>query len=85
LAGVLIYLFRDERTDNRALTMDVTGRNIAPVTSSTVWLFVEAINTYRLPPRWDTPYLRDAMRQARMTGFHLFEPERVLPPSTQTC
>ena len=33
LAGVLIYLFRDERTDNRALTMDVTGRNIAPVTS----------------------------------------------------
>ena len=36
---VLIYLFREERTDNRALTMDVTGRNIPPVTSSTVWLF----------------------------------------------
>jgi hypothetical protein len=40
---VLIYLFRNERTDNRALTIDVTGRNIPLVTSSTVWLFVEAI------------------------------------------
>ena len=46
---VLIYLFRDERTDNRALTMNVTGRNLPPVTSSTVWPFVEAINTHQLP------------------------------------
>ena len=53
---VLIYLFREERTDNRALTMDVTGRNIPPVTSSTVWLFVEAVNTHKLPPWWDTEY-----------------------------
>ena len=61
---MLIYLFRDERTDNRALTMDVTGRNIPPVTSSTVWLFVEAIDTHKLPPRWDDAYLRSAVRQA---------------------
>ena len=74
---MLIYLFRDERTDNRALTMDVTGRNIPPVTSSTVWLFVEAIDTHRLPPQWDTAYLRYAVRQARMTGFYLFEAGRV--------
>ena len=79
---VLIYLFRDERTDIRALTMDVTGRNIPPVTSSTVWLFVEAINTHVLPPQWDTAYLRDAMRQARMTGFYHFGSGR-LPPPTQ--
>jgi hypothetical protein len=44
---VFIYLFRDERTDNRALAMDVTGRNIPPVTSPTVWLFVEVIDTQR--------------------------------------
>jgi hypothetical protein len=31
---MLIYLFRDEGTDNRALTMDVTGRNLPLVTSS---------------------------------------------------
>jgi hypothetical protein len=82
---VLIYLFRDERTDNRALTMDVTGRNIPPVTSSTVWLFVEAINTHSLPPKWDTAYLRYAVRQVRMMGFYHFEPGQVLPPPTQTC
>jgi hypothetical protein len=60
---VLIELFRDERTDNRELTMDVTGRNIPPVTSSTVWLFVGAIDIRRLPLRWDTAYLRYAVRQ----------------------
>jgi hypothetical protein len=81
----VFYLFRDERTDNRALTMDVTGRNIPPFTSSTVWLFVEAINTHNLPPQWDTAYLRYAVRQVRMTGFHLFDPGWVLPPPTQTC
>jgi hypothetical protein len=82
---LLIYLFRDERTDNRALTMDVTGRNIPPVTSATVWLFVEAINTHKLPPWWDTEYLRYAVRQVRMIGFYLFEAGRVRPPPTQTC
>jgi len=82
---VIIYLFRDERTDNRALTVDVTGRNIPPITSATVWLFVEAIDTRRLPPRWDTAYLRYAVRQVEMTGFYLFEPGWDRPPPTQTC
>jgi hypothetical protein len=82
---VLIYLFRDERTDNRALTMNVTGRNLPPVTSSTVWPFVEAINTHQLPPRWDTAYLRHAVRQVGITGFHLFEPGWERPPPPQTC
>ena len=67
---VKIYLFRDGRTDNRALTMDVTGRNIPRVTSSTAWLFVEAIDTHKLPPQWDTAYLRNAVRQVEMTGFY---------------
>ena len=74
---MLIYLFREERTDNRALTMDVTGRNIPPVTSSTGWLFVEMIDTHKLSPRWDTAYLRYAVRQVRMIGFYLFEAGRV--------
>ena len=82
---VLIYLFRDERTGNRALTMDVTGRNIPPVASSTVWLFVETINTHSLPPQWDTPYLRSAVRQVGKTGFHLLEPGWERPRPTQTC
>ena len=60
---MLIYLFRDESTDSRALTGDVTGRNIPPVTSSTIWLFVGVIDTQKLPPQWDTAYLRYAVRQ----------------------
>jgi hypothetical protein len=82
---VLIYLFRDERTDNRALTVDVTGRNIPPITSSTVWLFVEAIDTRRLPPRWDAAEFHYAVRQVEMTGFYRFEPGWGRPPPTQTC
>jgi hypothetical protein len=82
---VLVYLFRDKGTGNRALTMDVTGRNIPPVTSSTVWLFVEAINTHRLPPRWDTAYLQYAVCQVGITGFYLFEPGWERPPPPQTC
>jgi hypothetical protein len=78
---VFIYLFRDERTDFRALTMDVTGRNIPVVTSSTVWLFVEAINTHVLPPRWNTAYLRDAVHQARTTGFYHLGAEQIPPGS----
>ncbi|MFZ0850288.1 MAG: hypothetical protein WAO08_13895 [Hyphomicrobiaceae bacterium] len=76
---MFVYLFRNERTDLRALTMDVTGRNIPAVTSSIGWLFVEAINSHVLPPRWDTAYLRYTVRQARMIGFYLFEAGRVLP------
>ena len=69
------------KTDNRALTMDVTGRNIPPVTSPTVWLFVEVIDTQRLPPRWDTAYLRYALRQAGMIGFYHFDAEWELTSS----
>ena len=82
---MFIYLFRAERTDLRALTMDVTGRNIPAVTSSTVWLFVEAINTHVLPPQWNTAYLRDAMHQARTTGFYHLGSEQIPPPPTQAC
>ena len=80
---MLIYLFRDERSGNRALTMDVTGRNIPPVALSTVWLFVETINTHLLPPQWDTAEFQYAVRQVRMTGFYLFE--ATPPPPTQAC
>lgn len=75
---MLIYLFRDERTDNRALSTDVTGRNIPLVTSSTVWLFVETIDTRRLSPKWDTAEFQYAPRQVKMTGFYLFDAGRLL-------
>ena len=41
---MLVYLFRQRRTDDLALTTDVTGRNIPPFTPSTDWIFVEALD-----------------------------------------
>jgi hypothetical protein len=45
---MFVYLFRQKHTDDLALTTDVTGRNIPPVTSSTDWLFVEALDTNKI-------------------------------------
>ena len=71
---MFVYLFRKRRTDHFALTMDVTGRNIPSVPPSTDWIFVGALDISKFEPPWDTADFRYAVRQARMTGFHLFEP-----------
>jgi hypothetical protein len=70
---VLIYLFRDEGTDNLALTIDVTGGNLPPVTPSTDWIFLEAIDTLRFPPPWDVADFQCLLRCLRLDGFYLFE------------
>jgi hypothetical protein len=69
---VLIYLFRDEATDNLALTVDVTGQNIPPITPSTDWFFVEAIDTLRFPAPWDLIDFQCLLRRLRTDGFYLF-------------
>jgi hypothetical protein len=69
---MLVYLFRQRSTDRLAVTTDLTGRNLPPVTSSAIWLFVEAIDTMRLSPRWGSVEFQYAVRQAKMTGFYLF-------------
>ena len=53
------------------------SRNRYMSTWSTVWLFTEAIDTHKLPPQWDTAYLRYAVRQVRIIGFYCFDPGRV--------
>jgi hypothetical protein len=70
---VLIYLFRDEGTENLALTIDVTGGNLPPVTPSTDWIFLEAINTLSSSPPWDIADFRRLLRWLRLDGFYLFE------------
>ena len=82
---MFVYLFRQRRTDNLALTTDVTGRNIPSLPPCSDWIFVGAFNGSKFEPPWDTAYLRYAVRQARMIGFYHFEPGRVLPLPTQTC
>ena len=69
---MLIYLFRDKATDNLALTIDVTGQNIPPITSSTDWLFVEAVDTVRFSPPWDPIDFQCLLRRLRVDGFYLF-------------
>jgi hypothetical protein len=84
---MFVYLFRQRRTDNLALTTDVTGRNIPSRPPSTDWIFVGAFNDSKFEPPWDTAHFRYAVRQVRITGFHLInEPGQVLPPHPrQAC
>jgi hypothetical protein len=71
--AVLIYLFRDEGTENLALTIDVTGGNLPPVTASTDWIFVEAINTLRFPAPWAIADFQCLLRRLCAEGFYLFD------------
>jgi hypothetical protein len=71
--AVFVYLFRHTGTRNLALTSDVTGRNISAVTSTTNWLFVEAIDTLKLSVRRDTAGFQAVLAQLRLDGFYLFE------------
>ena len=71
--AVLIYLFRDEGTENLALTIDVTGGNLPPVTPSTDWIFLEAIETLSSPPPWDVADFQCLLRRLSTDGFYLFE------------
>jgi hypothetical protein len=76
---MFVYLFRQRRTDELALTTDVTGRNIPFLPPSTDWIFVAALDISKFDPPWDTADFRYAVRQARLTGFHILKYGLVLP------
>ena len=80
---MLVYLFRQRRTDDLALTTDVTGRIFRPSLLPRIGSSWALSTSAEFEPPWDTADFRYAVRQARMTGFHLFEPGRVLPPPMQ--
>jgi hypothetical protein len=71
--AVLIYLFRDDRTANLALTTDVTGGNLPAVTPATNWGFVETIDTIKSSPPWDFSDFQRLLGWLRADGFYLFE------------
>ena len=51
---MVIYLFRDEADNEKfALSVDVTGENIPPITPHSEWIFVEAIDTLKFAEPWD--------------------------------
>jgi hypothetical protein len=69
---VLIYLFRDVRTADLALTTDVTGSNLPAVTPSSNWVFVETIDTIKSSPPWGFSDFQRLLGWLRADGFYLF-------------
>jgi hypothetical protein len=70
--ALFVYLFRHPGTRNLALTSDVTGRNIPAVAATANWLFVEAIDTLKHSPRWNTADFQSVLHQLRVGGFYLW-------------
>jgi len=64
---VLVYLFRDRRTNTFAYSADVTGRNLPRHTGRTKWIFVEVTSDH------DLPESGEAVCLLRRSGFYPFE------------
>jgi hypothetical protein len=73
---VIIYLFRDRKTGNFAVTSDVTGRNLPSLTSSADWIFVEAMGTPRFPPPWEPADFQRLLGWVRADGFYLLDADK---------
>jgi hypothetical protein len=65
---MLVYLFRQRRTDDLALTTDVTGRNIPSPNPSTDWIFAEAIDISKFEPAWDIADFQCVLRCLKVFG-----------------
>jgi hypothetical protein len=83
-ASMVIHLFRDE-TDNEifALSVDVTGANLPPVTPLTEWIFLETIDTLRFPEPWDVGDFEEVLNHLRANGYYVFEGEFIEQPSSR--
>ena len=68
---MLVYLFR--RNGDRALTTDMTGRNLPSRTPSSRWMFVEALDTNKSEPRRDIAEIDGVLRRVKAFGYHIFE------------
>jgi hypothetical protein len=52
--AMVIHFFRDEAdNDYFAFSVDGTGANIPPATPLTEWIFLETIDTLKVPEQWD--------------------------------
>jgi hypothetical protein len=80
---MVIYLFRDEHSsDIFAFSTDPSGRNIPPATASTMWAFLEAIDTLAFPAPWDIGDFQDVLEHLKVDGFYLFQGELITPAVT---
>lgn len=71
---MLVYLFRDKSsTDAFAISTDVTGRNIPPLSPLTEWIFVAAIDRLKLVERWEVGDFQDVLDRLWVDRYYLFE------------
>lgn len=62
---MFVYLFRRNGGD-RALTSDMTGRNLPDRTPSNHWMFVEALDTDKFVIR------QDIAQSIKASGYYIF-------------
>jgi hypothetical protein len=67
-----IYLFRQRRNGDFALTTDLTGRNLPSHTADSHWVFVEVIDTEKTRPPWGIADLKEAFSRVRDLGYDIF-------------
>jgi hypothetical protein len=78
--AMLIYLFRDEsESEHFALSVDMTGANIPPITAHTEWIFLEAINTLKFVEPWDIGDFGQVLERLKADGYYLFQGEIIKP------
>ena len=68
---MLVYLFRQRNAD-RALTTDVTGRNL-PRRTPTHWMFVKALQIDKSQPLLGTVDFEEASRQLEQVGYYILK------------
>ena len=71
---MLVYLFRQRRNGDRALTTDLTGRNLPSHTPDSHWVFVEVIDTEKTRPPLGIADFEEVSRQLEQVGYYIFEP-----------
>jgi hypothetical protein len=69
---MLVYLFRQKRNGDVAVTADVTGRNLPSHTPDSHWVFVEVIDTEKTRPPWGIADLKGAFSRVRDLGYDIF-------------
>ena len=69
---MFVYLFRQRNAD-RALTTDITGRNLPSRTPTSHWMFVKALQIDNWRPLLGVADFEEASRQLKQVGYYIFE------------
>ncbi len=69
---MLVYLFRQKRNGDVAVTTDVTGRNLPSHPPDSHWVFVEVIDTEKTRLPLGIVDLNEAFSRVRDLGYYIF-------------